>query len=101
MALHMTVRAQTVNQFLRRPDQWNGPYDIVFADPPYAIAQELELLFSDAAIDHLFASDSWLVVEHAERTTLPNHLGRSVFLRRYHYGDTALSIFSFSGPTQP
>lgn len=101
MAQQMTVQAKTVKQFLGRPDQWNGPYDIVFADPPYAIAQELESLFNDVATDRLFAADSWLVVEHAEKTTLPIQLGRSTFLRRYHYGDTALSIFSVSGTTQP
>lgn len=101
MTHQMTIHAQTVKRFLRRPDLWSGPYDIVFADPPYAIAQELESLFNDVAIDHLFAADSWLVVEHAEKTTLPPHLGRSSFLRRYHYGDTALSIFSSAGATQP
>ena len=101
MGHQMTVQAQTVKQFLGRPYQWSGPYDIVFADPPYAIAQELESLFDDAATDRLFAADSWLVVEHAEKTPLPTHLGRSAFLRRYHYGDTALSLFSFSGAAQP
>jgi 16S rRNA (guanine(966)-N(2))-methyltransferase RsmD len=101
MTHHITVHAQTVKQFLGRPDQWGGPYDLVFADPPYAIAQELESLFDNVAIDHLFAADSWLVVEHADKTTLPTHLGRSTFLRRYHYGDTALTIFSFSRAAQP
>jgi 16S rRNA G966 N2-methylase RsmD len=101
MGHQMTIQAQTVKQFLGRPNQWSGPYDIVFADPPYAIAQELESLFDDAATDRLFAADSWLVIEHAEKTTLPTHLGRSAFLRRYHYGDTALSLFSFSGAAQP
>jgi 16S rRNA G966 N2-methylase RsmD len=97
----MTIRAQTVNQFLRRPDQWSGPYDIVFADPPYTIAQELSALLDNVATDQLFADDSWLVVEHAEKTILPAHLGRSTFLRRYRYGDTALSIYSCSGTAQP
>ena len=97
MAQQMTVHAQTVKQFLGRPGRWSGPYDIVFADPPYASVQELESLFDDVAIDHLFAAGSWLVVEHAEKTTLPIHLGRTAFVRRYHYGDTSLSIYLFSG----
>lgn len=101
MAEHMTVRAQTVKQFLSRPDHWDGPYDIVFADPPYAAAGELESLFGDPALAPLFAADSWLIVEHAEKTTLPAHLGPHAFLRRYHYGDTALSIFSSSGAARP
>lgn len=101
LADQMTVYAQTVKQFLSRPDQWNGPYDIVFADPPYAVAHELASLFDDIAIDRLFALDSRLVIEHPKKTMLPTHLGRSAFLRRYPYGDTILSIFSSSGSAQP
>lgn len=101
MAEHMIVHAQTVEQFLGRPDRWSGPYDIVFADPPYTIIHDLDSLFDAVAMHRLFASDSWLVVEHAEKTPLPSHLGRSDFLRRYRYGDTALSIFSCSGAAQP
>lgn len=100
MASHMTVRTQTVKQFLTRPDQWKGPYDIVFADPPYAIAQELESLLNQTATDRLLAADSWLIVEHAEKTTLPNSLGFATYLRRYRYGDTALSLYSCSGAAQ-
>ncbi len=100
MTDYMVVYAQTVQQFLRRPEQWNGPYDIVFADPPYAAAHELESLFSNLDEPRLFAPDSWLVIEHAEKTTLPSDLGHSAFLRRYSYGDTALSIFSFIGTAQ-
>ncbi|MGQ0695390.1 MAG: 16S rRNA (guanine(966)-N(2))-methyltransferase RsmD [Nitrospiraceae bacterium] len=101
MAHQMTIHAQTVKQFLGRPDQWSGPYDIIFADPPYRLVQELESLFDDVAIHQLLADDSWMVVEHAEKTTLPTHLGRNTFLRRYYYGDTALSVYSSSGVAQP
>jgi hypothetical protein len=34
-------------------------------------------------------------VEHASKTTVPDRLGTTVFKKRYQYGDTALSIFSF------
>jgi 16S rRNA (guanine966-N2)-methyltransferase len=95
----MTVQAQTVQQFLSRPKLWNGPYDIVFADPPYANGQELESLFEEASVDALFAMDAWLVVEHGKKNLLPDRLGRSTFLRHYRYGDTTLSLFSFSGAT--
>jgi 16S rRNA (guanine966-N2)-methyltransferase len=100
-AHNLTVYAQTVEQFLRRPDRWKGPYDIVFADPPYAMARELESLLSQTATDRLFAADSWLIVEHAEKTSLPAQLGSSAYLRRYRYGDTALSLYSYSAAAQP
>jgi 16S rRNA (guanine(966)-N(2))-methyltransferase RsmD len=101
IAHHITVCAQTVEQFLSRPDRWEGPYDIVFADPPYAIAQELESLLSHTPTDRLFAADSWLIVEHAEKTPLPAQLGSSAYLRGYRYGDTALSLYSYSVAAQP
>lgn len=100
MTNRVIVRAQTVKQFLGRPNQWTGPYDILFADPPYAAAHDLESLFNDVANEALFAADSWLVIEHAEKTALPAHLGPCTFLRRYHYGGTALSIFSYPDAAQ-
>jgi 16S rRNA G966 N2-methylase RsmD len=90
----IAVVNQTVQQFLSHPDQWNGPYDVVFADPPYAEAAEFLSLLAEPRIDDLFAPDSWLVIEHAAKTVLPMSLGCTQFLRRYRYGDTALSLYS-------
>lgn len=89
----LTVRSQTVQQFLTHPGQWNGPYDIVFADPPYAEASELPAVLAESRTQDLLASDSWLVIEHAVKTTLPMSLGYTQFLRQYRYGDTALSLY--------
>jgi 16S rRNA (guanine(966)-N(2))-methyltransferase RsmD len=100
MAHCVTIRAQTVNQFLSQPDKCGGPYDIVFADPPYAIVGELEPLLSQASADRLFAADSWLIVEHAKKMTLPTTLGSGVYVRRYRYGDTVLSLYSHPGTAQ-
>jgi len=101
MTKQVTAYAQTVKRFFQRPEQWESPYDIVFADPPYAAVGELSPLFQEVDEHRLFSTDSWLVVEHATKTILPVHLGRCAFLRRYPYGDTALSIFSVHGQTQP
>ena len=87
------VLSQTVQQFLNHRDRWRGPYDIIFADPPYAEASELSSLLAEPRTDDLFALDSWLVIEHAAKTTLPLSLGCNQFLRRYYYGDTALSLY--------
>jgi 16S rRNA (guanine(966)-N(2))-methyltransferase RsmD len=88
------TRSQTVEQFFSRPDQMQGPYDIVFADPPYAFVHELQSLMNDVRVDALFASDAWLVIEHAAKMPLASRLGPCDFLRRYTYGDTAVSVFS-------
>jgi len=90
----LTMRPQAVEKFLCNPDQWNGPYDIVFADPPYSDAQEFSAFLSEPQTERLFHVDSWLVIEHATRTTLPVSLGPTQFLRRYRYGDTTLSVYS-------
>ncbi len=89
----IVVQGETIRQFLNRPDQWNGPYDIVFADPPYTETPELLSLLTDARTDDLFALDSWFIIEHAVKTTLPMLLGCTQFLRGYRYGDTALSLY--------
>ncbi len=90
----LSMRAQAVEEFLRNPTRWNGPYDIVFADPPYSNAQEFSSLLSEPRTDQLFSADSWLMIEHATRTTLSMSLGSRQFLRRYRYGDTTLSLYT-------
>lgn len=97
MTNRVMVRGQTVKQFFSRPDQMQGPFDLVFADPPYTAAQELESLFTDAAVKTLLTPDAWLVAEHATKMPLASQLGPCVFLRRYTYGDTAVSVFAYQG----
>jgi len=58
------------------------------------MVMELTLIFEHSAIDRLFAPDSWFIIEHAAKTTLPPLLGSCVYLRGYRYGDTALSLYS-------
>ncbi len=90
----VTIQSRTVKQFLTRPELWTGPYDIVFADPPYDLAYKLEDMFETIHAT-LTSPDAWLVVEHASKSTLPDRLGLAAFRKYYHYGDTALSIYSF------
>jgi 16S rRNA G966 N2-methylase RsmD len=54
-------------------------------------------LLTQTVTERLLTADSWLIVEHAEKTTLPVSLGSAAYVRRYHYGDTALSLYSSSG----
>lgn len=90
----VTVRPQLVERFYRQPEQWNGPYDIVFADPPYTETTSFSTLFDEPAIDALFAIDAWLIVEHAAKVFVPETLGITRLRRQYRYGDTALSVYS-------
>jgi 16S rRNA (guanine966-N2)-methyltransferase len=91
-----TVRPHTVEQFVRRPDHWSGPYDVVFADPPYAETARLSSLLSESLTGSLFAVDAWLIVEHGVKTAAPTALGPTTLCRQYCYGDTTLSLYSYS-----
>ena len=91
----LTVQPHTVEQFVRRPAHWNGPYDVVFADPPYAETGKLSSLLNASMTGSLFAPDAWLIVEHGERTMVPATLGPTTLRRQYHYGDTTLSLYSY------
>ena len=96
----MTICAHRVQHFFNRPDRWEGPYQIIFADPPYAVTQEFTDLLSRTVTDRLFAADAWLIIEHANKTSVPTSLGCALRTRHYRYGDTALSLYSISNTGQ-
>jgi 16S rRNA (guanine966-N2)-methyltransferase len=81
-----------VEIFLRRAKAWPGPYDLVLADPPYADTAGLIDAIQTAPASK-FAADGFMVIEHGKKTALPPHVGPYHLLRRYDYGDTALSLF--------
>lgn len=99
MTEHMIVRAQTVSQFLRRPEQWQGPYDIVFADPPYASVRDLADALAAPSQEALFAPGACLVIEHGRKAVPSDALGICTRQRVYRYGDTMLSLYAAPGAT--
>lgn len=99
MKNQVTVCAQTVDRFFSQPKDWGGPYDIIFVDPPYAAVPDFVALIEGVETKQLFSADSWLIIEHATKTMLPDSVARASFRRRYRYGDTMLSVFSYLTPT--
>ena len=97
----LAVWPQTVERFLKHPEQWNGPYGIVFADPPYAETSRLSALFGDPVTDTLFTTDAWLIVEHATKSAVPSILGSTSLQRQYRHGDTTLSCYSRTNSDSP
>jgi 16S rRNA (guanine966-N2)-methyltransferase len=89
-------RAQVWNErtgaFLNRRDWWNGPYHVVFADPPYAAAEEIDVL-SGLGQPGLLTHDAVIVIEQASKTELPDTMGGAPLKRRYEYGDTVLNLY--------
>lgn len=96
VASDVFVCPTTVQHFLRHPALWQGPYDIIFADPPYALVEQVEGLFALPSHNTLFASEAWLIVEHATKTSLPDTLGPCLHRRTYRYGDTTLSLYTYA-----
>ena len=90
------VRIASVNTFLQRADWWNGPYDLLFADPPYASAAEQMELLLTAWQPGLLTDDALVILEQDSRTELPASLDRVKMIRRYVYGDSALFIYGRS-----
>ena len=90
----VTVFAAPAERALYRLE---GPFDIVYLDPPYANAVPLQLLglLHDRG---LLAPDALVVYEHAARTILPHIPGyRSV--REEVYGDVALAFLALQATT--
>lgn len=81
--------------FLSRADWWHGPYDILFADPPYAALDELDVLIH-AWKPGLLSEEAMVMIEQDSRTTVPASIDHADLVRRYQYGDTALYRYSLS-----
>ncbi len=81
--------------FLRQPQTWNGPYDVVFADPPYADREAVTLVLGSWHTD-LLASEAVMVIEQDARVQLPAATDRARLVRRYEYGDTALFLYGMA-----
>jgi 16S rRNA (guanine966-N2)-methyltransferase len=67
-----------------------GPFDLVFADPPYAFEPYEELL---AGVAPLLAEEGEVVVEHSSRREMPLEAGPLVRVDVRGYGESSLSFF--------
>jgi 16S rRNA (guanine966-N2)-methyltransferase len=81
--------------FLARKDWWGGPYDVLFADPPYSALDELDILIH-AWRPGLLSERAVVIIEQDSRTELPASIDQAALVRRYVYGDTALCLYGIS-----
>ena len=88
------LRVGSTETFLRQPGSWNGSYDVVFADPPYADQEAVELVLGAWGLG-LLTPEAVMAIEQDARTQ-PPAMDRARLIRRYEYGDTALLLY---GPT--
>ncbi|MHB1551893.1 MAG: 16S rRNA (guanine(966)-N(2))-methyltransferase RsmD [Vulcanimicrobiaceae bacterium] len=69
-----------------------GPFDVVYADPPYADGVPLQM-FRLLLDRELLAQDAVVIFEHGARTILPEIPGYRT-VREEVYGDVALAFFT-------
>ena len=86
------LRVGTTQTFLRQPQLWDGPYDVVFADPPYSDGAAVGLVLGSWHLG-LLASEAVMIIEQDARVQAPVATDRARLMRRYDYGDTALFLY--------
>ncbi|MDK2855100.1 MAG: hypothetical protein PWQ41_1338 [Bacillota bacterium] len=84
------IRSDAV-AFLGRSVHPAGPYDLIFADPPYRRGFAGILL--EKITPSVLAVDGILTLEHARDEGVPERAGAMVRVRCERYGDTALSFY--------
>ena len=73
-----------------------GPFDLVFADPPYRYINALPGLFDALAQRKILSETSLIVIEHATKQPPSEHLKLDP-IASYRYGDTTLAILRSQG----
>ena len=86
------VRVGRARNFFARPALWNGPYNVVFADPPYAARDAVDLVLEGWNLG-LLSDDAVMVIEQDARAEVPAAAAGTTLLRRYDYGDTSLFLY--------
>ena len=93
--LRLTLSAGMLSTLARQTA--NAPFDLVFADPPYADLEAAVALFSALPAAGLLSPGAHLVIEHAARDSLqlPEYLAS---VAAYRYGDTRVSLLTWAPP---
>jgi 16S rRNA (guanine(966)-N(2))-methyltransferase RsmD len=74
-------------------EKHHGNYDIIFADPPYGLAQkEFEKIIEQIFKNELLDEEGMLVVEHSKYTKL-DHMANYSFQK--NYGGSVFTFFEF------
>jgi 16S rRNA (guanine966-N2)-methyltransferase len=77
---------------LRLVSALEGPFDVVFADPPYA-DNPFEALAVKLIENGLVTVGGIVILEHFQKTQLPDVLAGMELTTRRRYGDAAISVY--------
>ncbi|MBI4337324.1 MAG: 16S rRNA (guanine(966)-N(2))-methyltransferase RsmD [Chloroflexi bacterium] len=80
----------------RAPAILQGPYHLIFLDPPYEYPGLADLLLQIAA-SSLLMLGGLMTVEHSRRQELPEAFDGTALVKQRRYGDTVISIYQRGG----
>ena len=87
------ARAKVVcGDVLRSLPNLQGPFDVVFADPPYA-DDPFAALAEGLKSNGLLSAGGTVLLEHFHKTELPDALAGLGIVTRRRYGDAAISVY--------
>jgi 16S rRNA (guanine(966)-N(2))-methyltransferase RsmD len=94
LSAQATVHKERAIYYLKRNAGAGRPFDIIFADPPYASEETSDLI---KLIDHtpVLREGGCLVIEHSSKIVLPvpEEIHSLRHIKDYRYGDSMLSLF--------
>lgn len=82
--------------FLKKESEKRHSYGIIFLDPPYC-SEELAKALLLIGQGDILEGNAAVIAEHSSKTQLPDMIGRLKLMKRYIYGDTALSRYKLEG----
>jgi 16S rRNA (guanine(966)-N(2))-methyltransferase RsmD len=91
------VRASLPGDLAAWPERGLGPFDLVFADPPYAFVRHAALL---QAVGPLLAPGAEVALEHSIRVETPPVAAGLLRTASRRYGESALSFYEWSAAEQ-
>lgn len=86
------INAEALDFLRRHVKQGNGPFDVIFFDPPYASDYEGVLEFA-AASDAILGDGAVMILEHFKKRELLETAGRLKRYRVVKQGDSMLSFY--------
>jgi 16S rRNA (guanine(966)-N(2))-methyltransferase RsmD len=87
-----TISVTDAITFLKKAKRWSRKFDILFADPPYH-GPLAERFLRHLSKSDMISKNAYVVIEHFHKVPLPDKADDLQLIRRYHYGDTLLSIY--------
>ncbi len=88
----MKVYRMSAAAYLKKAARSGGGFDLVFIDPPYRSGEVTKVLPLVSG-EGILKAGGVVLVEHHSKEALPQSVGRLRQMKRYVYGDTAVTKF--------